>query len=191
MTEPLKKIVVFKLSKNMTFPEMVKAGHRPHEVTALFEQLQVAGYGLYTPGRPGRGGAARFEANDKCPEKFTIGFVVKALRTNYKGKPEEDINTEEKPQVITNVAINKILSIPRTPEKKQECLGFGYICSIANGYLFVDRFDGFGFPSIADAVSDVWNVVHNDISAKGTSQMSPKEEVESSLMGLGFYKLSK
>jgi len=44
---------------------------RPH-ITALFEELQRRGFGVYTPGARGKGKCARFMPNNTCPVKYTV-----------------------------------------------------------------------------------------------------------------------
>jgi len=195
--QPKDKIVSFNLLKEMTMPQMIRAGYQRKEVELLFTKLQEAGFGIYTPGHAGKTGCAKFIANEKCPDKYVIAFRVKKLHKDYAGQPEtnrpltikHDDGTEEVVNTKPLSIIEKILLIKRKPKHIPIKEGSGYIASVAEGYLFVDKIVNGGFNSIADALDDIWDDIKDNVSAKGTKYMSKKDEVESSLMGKQFYKL--
>lgn len=195
--EPKDKIVSFKLSKEMSMPIMLRDGFQRKEVEILFEKLQEAGFGIYVIGRPGKGGSAKFIANDKCPEKYVISFKVKRLHKEYAGVPEDKPftikNADGTEEILSKKPLTqseKILMIERKPKSIPVNINSGYVCSVAQNYLFVDKIANGGFNRIADALNDVWNDIKSFVSAKGTKYMSPKDEVESSLMGKQYYQLT-
>lgn len=196
-TQPKDKIVNFNLLKEMSMPQMIRAGYQRKEVELLFIKLQEAGFGTYTPGHAGKTGCAKFVANEKCPNKYVIAFRVKKLHKDYAGEPETNkpLTIEHDDGTIEVITknplsiIEKILLTKRRPKHIPIRDGNGYIASIAEGYLFVDKIINGGFGSITEALDDIWEDVKDKVSAKGTKYMSKKDEVESSLMGKHYYKL--
>ena len=185
------KVINFKLSPIMTMPQMVLLHYGRHEVEALFQTLQNDGFGEYIKGARGRNGCAKFIANDKCPETYEISFQQKVLisnkpKTYFSSAPP--VNDKVEGQISE---VDRIMAIKRKPTRVPQNERSGYVCSVASGYLFVDRVSKCGFNSITDALDDIWNDIKRYVSAKGTKEMTQKEEVESRLMGLHFYKLSK
>jgi len=191
------KLVSFSLSKEMSIPLFIKSGYSRHEVEILFEKLEEGGFGTYQRGKAGRNGAAKFVTNESCPDKFVLVLKVKRLNSDYIGKPEE-----KKPIVVDENGISKviekplteaekILSIERKPAYVPTHLGTGYVCSITKNFVFVDRFMNGGFNSISDAIDDIWAEIKDYVSAKDSMQMTKKQHVVSTLMGVGFYKLNE
>ncbi|MFZ4768628.1 MAG: hypothetical protein ACOYLO_00510 [Ferruginibacter sp.] len=191
------KIISFALSKEMSMPEMLKIGYARQEIDKLFEKLEESGFGIYQKGKLGRNGAAKFVSNEKCPDKFAVTIKVKRLSSDYIGKPEE-----KEPVIIDDNGVSKVIEKPKTeaqlilsiehkPSYVPYNLGTGYVCSIGDDFLFVDRYANGGFKTIEKATDDIWAEIKDYIAAKDSYQMTKKQEVVSKLMGVGFYKLSK
>ena len=178
------KIITFNLSEVNTIKSIMNNDHaQRHEAEALFEELERAGLGEYVRGRTGRNGAAKFIKNEQCPNQYTMIFKMHSLQKKF-------IQEEIKPILkVISLKAAEIFKIKRTPKRVPDNYGRGCVCSVAQGYLFLDRIQGGGFDTVEKAVDDVWIDIKDIVPAKGTKCMTPKEEVESILKGIGYYKL--
>ena len=71
-------------SEEIQIPLMLARGYDKVKIIELFERLQVEGYGEFFRGKQGRGNVGKFTPNDKCPEEYTMTFIIKK-----KGRPKK------------------------------------------------------------------------------------------------------
>ena len=71
-------------SNEVEIPLLLARGYEKPKIIELFEKLQEEGFGDFFRGKQGRGNVGKFTPNDKCPEEYTMEFIVKK-----KGRPKK------------------------------------------------------------------------------------------------------
>ena len=192
------KEIAFSLSKEMSMPSFTRIGFARKDVENLFINLASEGFGEYIKGKQGKGCSAKFIANDKCPNEYIL--VTKVMRLHKQKEnpyvPAKQVVQAKQTTIIENKVeelspANKIRGTRKVTTELPSREDVGYACTINDNYLYVDRIQGAGYNSITDALGHVWNDIKQLVSAKGAKHMTPKQEVVSRLMGLGYYKLEE
>ena len=187
------KVVVFELTDKMSLPVLVGKGYQRTEVEALFEELEKAGYGLYSRGRRGRTGAATFEAfydgfSPRMPVTFTMTFKVKRLHNNYAGKPAviqtENGAVEVHASAVSAPIVGSAMSVT-SPGATE------YVVIVEENRLVCEKV-AVGAKSIEQALRAHWNDVGNRVAGAESMQgqeMTLLEGVASRLRGCGVCEL--
>ena len=71
-------------SNKIEIPLMLARGYPKLKVIELFSKLEEEGYGEFFRGTQGRGNVGCFTPNEKCPEEYTMTFILK-----NKGRPKK------------------------------------------------------------------------------------------------------
>jgi len=188
------KIVVFSLEKEMSMPLMLNKGYRREEIISLFKQLEDLLFGMYIPGKRGRSNPAKFYANDKCPEEYTMTFKVFRNRKTRQEKEKEVTETSSHDSLDDKITKTIATSLPKLkmeefPQTKSN--NKGYALGSFDGKVFLVRTSDGGFDSIEKAVKASWSLFDGKVPLFKSRIMNQVSQVASTLRGLGYVSLTK
>jgi len=189
------KVVVFELTDKMSLPVLVGKGYQRAEVEELFEELEKAGYGLYTRGRRGRTGAATFEAfydgfSPRLPATFTLTVKVKRLHNSYAGQPRT-VQTENGAVEVAASAVSAPVGPIGTAIAVTSPGATEYVVIVEDNRLVCEKV-AVGAKTIEQALRVHWNDVGNRVAGAESMQgqeMTLIEGVASRLRGCGVCEL--
>lgn len=210
----LEELVSIKFDINgemLTTPNLLEKKYNRAHIIQLFEELHKKGYGIYTPGKRGKGCFSRFVPNENCPKTYTLFAAAKGTRTAPKpvdivGLPEDiacKISSENKK--VEPKKVDKNNAVEKTEESQvlhalwglsknlvQDIMSdfIGYKCSIfADQMVVLHRVRGGGKETIEEAVKDIMPAVKDRILTRPTKNINKMEYIVSTLAGTGFIVL--